>query len=122
MKPRFSKRRRVPSSASAYPAALQLRYLQTAVEIAAENNSTTIFPIPMELFPAYTSEALKAAEAVAAPTEDGAPLALPDGADPQALAEAAQAVLGIGSGQGSKREKAAVPAGTDGKSEKSEEE
>ena len=32
-----------------YPAALQLRYLQTVTEIAAENNSTTIFPLPMEL-------------------------------------------------------------------------
>jgi len=32
------------------PSAIQLRYLQTVVEIAAENNSTTIFPIPIELF------------------------------------------------------------------------
>jgi len=32
------------------PSAIQLRYLQTVMEIAAENNSTTIFPIPMELF------------------------------------------------------------------------
>ncbi|MDQ3223539.1 MAG: slipin family protein [Gemmatimonadota bacterium] len=32
------------------PVALQLRYLQTVTEIAAENNSTTIFPIPIELF------------------------------------------------------------------------
>ena len=32
------------------PAALQLRFLQTVVEIAAENNSTTLFPLPMELF------------------------------------------------------------------------
>ncbi|MBN2542033.1 slipin family protein [bacterium] len=31
------------------PAALQLRYLQTLAMIAAENNSTTIFPIPIEL-------------------------------------------------------------------------
>jgi len=31
------------------PSALQLRYLQTITEIAAENNSTTIFPIPIEL-------------------------------------------------------------------------
>ncbi len=31
------------------PAAIQLRYLQTLVEIAQENNSTTIFPIPIEL-------------------------------------------------------------------------
>ena len=32
-----------------HPIALQLRYLQTLVEIATENNSTTIFPIPIEL-------------------------------------------------------------------------
>lgn len=31
------------------PAALQLRYLQTLTEIAAEKNSTTIFPIPIDL-------------------------------------------------------------------------
>lgn len=31
-----------------HPAALQLRYLQTLVEIAAEKNSTTIFPIPID--------------------------------------------------------------------------
>ena len=30
------------------PAALQLRYLQTLVEVAAEKNSTTIFPIPID--------------------------------------------------------------------------
>ncbi len=35
---------------SADPAALQLRFLQTVSEIAAENNSTTLFPIPMDLF------------------------------------------------------------------------
>jgi regulator of protease activity HflC (stomatin/prohibitin superfamily) len=31
------------------PAALQLRYLQTLTEIAAEQNSTIIFPLPIEL-------------------------------------------------------------------------
>jgi len=30
------------------PAALQLRYLQTLVEVSAEKNSTTIFPIPID--------------------------------------------------------------------------
>ena len=30
--------------------ALQLRYLQTLNEIAAENNSTIVFPLPLELF------------------------------------------------------------------------
>jgi regulator of protease activity HflC (stomatin/prohibitin superfamily) len=32
-----------------YPEALQLRYLQTLKEISAENNSTTLFPIPIDL-------------------------------------------------------------------------
>ncbi len=31
------------------PVALQLRYLQTLVEIAAEKNSTTIFPVPIDI-------------------------------------------------------------------------
>jgi regulator of protease activity HflC (stomatin/prohibitin superfamily) len=33
-----------------HPMALQLRYLQTLREVAAENNSTTLFPIPIDLF------------------------------------------------------------------------
>ncbi len=33
-----------------HPVALQLRYLQTMNEMATESNSTTIFPIPIELF------------------------------------------------------------------------
>lgn len=33
-----------------YPAAIQLRYLQTLSEVASENNSTTLFPIPIDLF------------------------------------------------------------------------
>ena len=32
------------------PVALQLRYLQTLTHIAAEKNSTIVFPIPIELF------------------------------------------------------------------------
>lgn len=32
-----------------YPVALQLRYLQTLREIASENNSTTLFPIPIDI-------------------------------------------------------------------------
>ena len=34
----------------AHPVALQLRYLQTLREVASENNSTTLFPIPIDLF------------------------------------------------------------------------
>jgi regulator of protease activity HflC (stomatin/prohibitin superfamily) len=33
-----------------HPYALQLRYLQTLREVSAENNSTTLFPIPIDLF------------------------------------------------------------------------
>jgi len=33
-----------------FPVALQLRYLQTLREVSAENNSTTLFPIPIDLF------------------------------------------------------------------------
>jgi regulator of protease activity HflC (stomatin/prohibitin superfamily) len=33
----------------AHPSALQLRYLQTLVEISAEKASTTIFPVPIDL-------------------------------------------------------------------------
>lgn len=33
-----------------FPVALQLRFLQTLAEVASENNSTTIFPVPIDLF------------------------------------------------------------------------
>jgi regulator of protease activity HflC (stomatin/prohibitin superfamily) len=36
---------------STQPASLQLRFLQTAAEIAAENNSTTLFPLPLDFAP-----------------------------------------------------------------------
>lgn len=32
-----------------HPMSLQMRYLQTLVEIASENNTTTLFPIPIDL-------------------------------------------------------------------------
>jgi regulator of protease activity HflC (stomatin/prohibitin superfamily) len=34
----------------AHPMALQLRYLQTMREMSAENNTTTVFPLPLDLF------------------------------------------------------------------------
>ncbi|SPD75807.1 conserved hypothetical protein [uncultured Desulfobacterium sp.] len=36
-----------------HPEALQLRYLQTIREIASENNSTTFFPIPLDLLSVF---------------------------------------------------------------------
>ncbi len=35
------------------PITIQLRYLQTLTEIAAEKNSTTVFPVPIEMFTAF---------------------------------------------------------------------
>jgi regulator of protease activity HflC (stomatin/prohibitin superfamily) len=35
------------------PMALQLRYLQTLSEIATENNSTTIFPVPIDILKSF---------------------------------------------------------------------
>jgi regulator of protease activity HflC (stomatin/prohibitin superfamily) len=32
-----------------HPVALQLRYLQTLTEVATENSSTTLFPVPIDL-------------------------------------------------------------------------
>jgi regulator of protease activity HflC (stomatin/prohibitin superfamily) len=40
------------------PQALQLRYLQTLVEIAAEKNSTTIFPLPIDMLSAFLPRGL----------------------------------------------------------------
>ncbi|HLD69645.1 MAG TPA: slipin family protein, partial [Candidatus Omnitrophota bacterium] len=39
--------------------AIQLRYLQTLVEIGKVNNTTTIFPIPIDLLRAWTEQAKK---------------------------------------------------------------
>ena len=56
------------------PSALQLRYLQTVTEIAAENNSTTIFPIPIDLIKPF----LQMAEQKAAAGEVAPKLPAPD--------------------------------------------
>lgn len=44
---------------AAEPVALQLRYLQTLVEVASEHNSTTIFPVPIDLIKAFMGKAEK---------------------------------------------------------------
>ena len=66
---------------SMHPASLQLRFLQTATEIAAENNSTTLFPLPIDLLtpfgtpgmePANEAETLEELEARAKKSADEA--------------------------------------------------
>ena len=54
---------------AAEPTALQLRYLQTVTEIAAENNSTTIFPIPIEMFKPFMNAMANAGASAAAPAD-----------------------------------------------------
>lgn len=60
------------------PTALQLRYLQTVTEIAAENNSTTIFPIPIDLFRPFLTSAAAPGQAAAGSTEAGRALPASD--------------------------------------------
>ncbi len=43
-----------------HPMALQLRYLQALTEIAAENNSTTLFPLPVDLLTPFLKKDMKA--------------------------------------------------------------
>lgn len=89
-----------------FPVAMQLRFLQTVTEVAVENNSTTLFPIPIDLFAPFVKEpnpvsaegkarALKlVAEAAMASLADGAEgsEAISD-ADAQKLVEAGRALL-----------------------------
>jgi regulator of protease activity HflC (stomatin/prohibitin superfamily) len=44
---------------SGQPSALTLRYLQTLAEIATENNSTTLFPIPIDLLKPFLADPSK---------------------------------------------------------------
>jgi regulator of protease activity HflC (stomatin/prohibitin superfamily) len=43
---------------SEQPSALTLRYLQTLREIAVENNSTTIFPVPIDLLTPFLNKGM----------------------------------------------------------------
>ncbi len=44
---------------SDYPIALQLRFLQTLAEVASEKNSTTIFPVPIDLVKPFLEKSQK---------------------------------------------------------------
>ncbi|WP_084426862.1 slipin family protein [Aequorivita capsosiphonis] len=46
------------------PSALTLRYLQTLSEVAAENNSTTLFPIPIDLFKPFMENMSKSPDGI----------------------------------------------------------
>jgi regulator of protease activity HflC (stomatin/prohibitin superfamily) len=63
-----------------HPAAIQLRYLQTLSEIATENNSTTLFPIPIDLFRPFIDR-------VTNPQPGAAQASRPEAAAPSAAPE-----------------------------------
>ncbi len=91
-----------------FPGAMQLRYLQTVVEIAAENNSTTLFPIPIELFTSFVAEGRPASEdararALQAAT-DSMIAALPETDDKPTLERAAKRIIGAARTPGRERE------------------
>ena len=68
---------------SAQPAALQLRLLQTVVEVAAEKNSTLVLPFPVELLRFLERSTPPATEdtqaAGPAPAAVGTPALAPNG-------------------------------------------
>jgi regulator of protease activity HflC (stomatin/prohibitin superfamily) len=71
---------------SADPAALQLRLLQTVVEVAAEKNSTLVMPFPVELLRFFDRAAPAAAKARPMPAEDTpSPPPVPARATPPAV-------------------------------------
>ncbi len=98
-----------------FPIALQLRFLQTVVEVAAENNSTTLFPIPIELFrpllersgvrDEHDAEATQRALKAAA---ESMLEALPHGGDRAAIEAAARRLIGVATEK--RPDKDAVPA------------
>ncbi len=62
-----------------YPMAMQMRYLQALADVASDQNSTIIFPLPLELLGAFLRPGRHGAGAHA----DGRPEdAAPGGRDP----------------------------------------
>ncbi len=82
---------------AADPAALQLRLLQTVVEVAAEKNSTLVMPVPVELLRFFdrTAQATGRARPAAAGVEDAPPGAL-EAPVPEAPAVAVPSSLAAG--------------------------
>ena len=82
-----------------FPVAMQLRFLQTVTEVAAENNSTTLFPIPIDLFtPLLSAGAPASEEARARALKTAAQRmaeALTSGAGQEKLGSAAKKLIGL---------------------------
>ena len=81
-----------------FPVAMQLRFLQTVTEIASENNSTTLFPIPMDLFKPFLEPGAPASKEARAralrATAETLGEALPEGTDSGQLEKVAKKLIG----------------------------
>ncbi len=69
------------------PMSLQLRYLQTLTEVAAEHNSTIVFPVPIDLFAPFL-HGVNSSTAVSSPEKAGEAVAKAG----VAVAKAAEAI------------------------------
>jgi regulator of protease activity HflC (stomatin/prohibitin superfamily) len=56
-----------------HPVAIQLRFLQTLLEVGSERNSTTIFPVPIDLFTPFMEAARNAVADGLGPTAPATP-------------------------------------------------
>jgi regulator of protease activity HflC (stomatin/prohibitin superfamily) len=83
---------------SADPAALQLRLLQTVVEVAAEKNSTLVMPVPVELLRFFDRAARPGAEARPAVDEAQEDRSLPPAAPVPEIPVPAIPVLSVPAG------------------------
>ena len=83
-----------------FPVAMQLRFLQTVTEVAAENNSTTLFPVPIDLFRPFLESGKPASEEARARALQVAvetlAEALPKSGDAGQLKSAAKTMIGMG--------------------------
>ena len=96
-----------------FPQAMQLRFLQTVVEVAAENNSTTLFPVPIDLFAPFLEKGAPASKAAKARAMQAAAEtmieALPSGESRAGMEAAAMKMIGMAKEMASDSEAVAEP-------------
>jgi regulator of protease activity HflC (stomatin/prohibitin superfamily) len=92
-----------------FPMAMQLRFLQTVVEIAAENNSTMLFPLPIDLVRPFLEPGKPASEEARARAMQAAAetliQALPAGEDRAVLEKTARKLVGLPEDGGGAKER-----------------
>jgi regulator of protease activity HflC (stomatin/prohibitin superfamily) len=96
---------------SADPAALQLRLLQTVVEVAAEKNSTLVMPVPVELLRFFDRAAPAAPAAAPATVPAAAPVPATPAPEPGSPAVSAPPRLAVPAIELPAVRPAVVPAG-----------